>query len=76
MMSLEHGKLSIDCDRKVVGERQYCIAAVTISNHLIGVWPVWESEAESADGQVERKGRAMVALQRMRLFPRRISMRH
>jgi hypothetical protein len=60
-MSLEQGGVSTKCDRKLVGERRGCIAAVAISKDLIGVWSVWESEAEAATKQAEREGRAIAA---------------
>ncbi len=64
-MSLEQGGVSTKCDR--FGKGRGCIAAVAISKDLIGVWSVWESEAESADTQAEREGRAIAAFAKFAL---------
>lgn len=66
-VSLEAGRVSMECDPKVEGETQFCTAAVAISKDLIGVWSVWESERESAGRQAAREGRAIAAFTRFAL---------
>ena len=60
-MSLAMGVASVVCDHAVSSERRFCKAAVPIAKHLVAVWTVLDSKAESAASQAEREGLAIAA---------------
>ncbi|MDZ4394957.1 hypothetical protein [Cypionkella sp.] len=60
-MDLQGVRASAVCDRELNARGRSCTAGVLISQHLMAVWSVWDSENERAEQQADREGRAIVA---------------
>jgi hypothetical protein len=61
-MKLITGEPSVVCDKPSSSKTQHCTAAVLIGQHLIAVWTVWNSNAETPAKRAAREGKAITAL--------------
>ena len=61
-MNLIAGEPSVVCDPASVSKTVFCTAAVLVSAHLVVVWRVWNSNAESPDERAAREAKALTAL--------------